>query len=185
MASTHATVATRAAGAFLALSVPLLALMPAAAAQQQEVTLTYTLETTGDCSGLTLAGEAGDPDSEFVATKLTDPDGDGQFTGTYEVNTGSEQVVRFEVFFADLAQDQLTNDALAELDVDARVIDDIGTVTLDADRTVEASYACGGSLPDTGGAADDAGKPLAAGAAGLAALAAGGSLLLRRRQATS
>lgn len=180
MTSPRSSFLRRATVTVAAAALPMTMLAPAAAAQG-EVTLTYTLLTTGDCSGLTLAGEAGEPDTEFVATKLTDPDGDGDFTGTAELAAGP-QVVRFEAFFADLEEDQLTNPEIAELGVDARVITNLGTLTLDGDRTVEASYDCAARLPDTGGDAGARDLAPAAGAGALAALSAAGYLLLRRRR---
>lgn len=90
--------------------------------------LTYEVTTTGSCSSVNFAGEAGVPGSEYVTTWLEDQDGDGVYTGSRTVDAGT-YVVR--------------------LRAGGKTFRDVGRVNVDSNTTVRGNYTCSSEDADS------------------------------------
>jgi hypothetical protein len=145
-------------------------------AQAGRVTLSFSVTVTGTpCANATFFGIVGVPDSEFFGIELTDPDGDGVYTGTTQVPPGSP-------FGIVLVQGTGTIDSPTSSNPfpgpPITVLRDFGVVTPTADQSFAATVNGCPTLPGTGA---DTGSPLTWGLAALAVLATG--TYLRQRQA--
>ncbi len=145
-------------------------------AQAGRVTLSFSVTVTGTpCANATFFAIVGLEGSEFFAIELTDPDGDGVFTGTTQLPPGSSAGIV-------LVQGTGTIDSPTSENPfpgpPVTVLRDFGVVTPTADQSFAATVNGCPTLPGTGA---DTGSPVTWGLAALAVLATG--TYLRRRQA--
>jgi type 1 fimbria pilin len=145
-------------------------------AQAGRVTLSFSVTVTGTpCANATFFAIVGLEGSEFFAIELTDPDGDGVFTGTTQLPSGSSAGIV-------LVQGTGTIDSPTSENPfpgpPVTALRDFGVVTLTGDQSFAASVNGCPTLPGTGA---ETGTPLTWGLAALAVLATG--TYLRRRQA--
>jgi type 1 fimbria pilin len=146
-------------------------------AQAGRVTLSFSITVTGTpCANATFFGVVGIPDSEFAAIELTDPDGDGVYSGTTQVPPGDPYGIV-------LVQGTGTIDSPTSSNPfpgpPITVLRDFGVVTPTADQAFAATVNGCPTLPGTG---VDTSTPLTWGLAALAVLATG--TVLRRRMGT-
>ncbi len=154
--------------------------------QAGPVTLTFRLSVQGvACPNTTYWGAIGVAGGEYLNfVQLTDPEGDGTYTGTL-THTAGQWLVRIiqgqGVARADPTQvsPPLNRELLVPGGV-WQIIRDFGTVTLTENMVFEGSVVgCPAGLPDTGGSDS---LPVAPLAAGLLVLTAGAYLLRRMWQ---
>jgi type 1 fimbria pilin len=143
-------------------------------AQAGRVTLSFSVTVTGTpCANATFFAVVGLEGSEFFPIELTDPDGDGVFTGTTQLPPGSPAGIV-------LVQGTGTIDSPTSENPfpgpPVTVLRDFGVVTPTADQAFAATVNGCPTLPGTGA---DTGSPLTWGVVALAVLATG--TVLRRR----
>ena len=145
-------------------------------AQAGRVTLSFSITVTGaPCANATFFAIVGVPDSEFFGIELTDPDGDGVYTGTTQVAPGDPYGIVL-VQGTGTIDSPTSDNPFPGLPI--TVLRDFGAVTPTADQSFAATVNGCPTLPGTGA---DTGSPVTWGLAALAVLATG--TYLRRRQA--
>jgi type 1 fimbria pilin len=143
-------------------------------AQAGRVTLSFSITVTGTpCANATFFGVVGIPDSEFAAIELTDPDGDGVYTGTTQVPPGDPYGIVLVQGTGTIESPTSSNPFPG---TPITVLRDFGVVTPTADQAFAATVNGCPTLPGTGA---ETGTPLTWGLAALAVLATG--TVLRRR----
>jgi hypothetical protein len=143
-------------------------------AQVGRVTLSFSVTVTGTpCANATFFGIVGVPDSEFFGIELTDPDGDGVYTGTTQVPPSSPFGIVLVQGTGTIASPTSSNPFPGP---PITVLRDFGVVTPTADQSFAATVNGCPTLPGTG---VDTGTPVTWGLVALAVLATG--MVLRRR----
>jgi len=134
------------------LALAVLLAVPAHA--QQRVTIQFRLTVNVACPNATYYGLVGVPNSEgFEYTQLTDPDGDGVFTGTGSAATNEPIPVLRLIQGTGTQVIEPPGSLPTQVPGDpSRIVRDFGTPTLTEDTVLEGgvSDCIGAGLPSTG-----------------------------------
>lgn len=134
------------------LTLAILLAVPAHA--QQSVTIQFRLSVNVACPNATYFGQVGIPNSDgFPNVQLTDPDGDGVFTGSLTAPAGEQlPLLRLVQGTGTIIVEPPTSGPQVVPGQPSRVVRDFGTPTLTEDTVLEASVSncIGAALPSTG-----------------------------------